>query len=91
MRISPFPGGALATSPLGMLKTSHNSTTFDSVARETFTEHRYLPITLGSLPSYNRMTNVTKHMAVRGPPPPSGVRFIAGDLSSVVKETCKVP
>ena len=34
MRISLSPGGAPATGPFGIVKTSHNSTTFDSVARE---------------------------------------------------------
>ena len=67
-----------------MVRTSHNSITFESVARETFTEHRYLPTTLGSLPSY-RMTNVAKHIGARGSPPPSVVRFLARDLLSVAR------
>ena len=67
-----------------MVKTSHNSITFESVARETFTEHRYLPTTLGSLPSY-RMTNVAKHTGARSSPPPAVVGFLARDLSSVAR------
>ena len=73
-----------------MVKTSHNSITFESVARETFTEHRYLPTTLGSLPSY-RMTNVAKHIGARGSPPQSGVEYLARALSSVARATRKFP
>ena len=67
-----------------MMKTPHNSITFESVARETFTEHRYLPTTLGSLPRY-RMTNVAKHIAARSSPPQPAVRFLARDLLSVAR------
>ena len=79
MRISLFRG-ASATGPFRIAKTSHNSITFESVARETFTEHRYLPTTLGSLPSY-RITNVTKHTGARTYPPPAAVAFLARGIS----------
>jgi hypothetical protein len=77
MRIS-LSRGASAAGPFEMVKTSHNSIAFQSVARETFTEHCYLPITMGSLPSY-RITNVTKHTGARTSPPQSGVGFLARD------------
>ena len=78
--------GASAIGPFGMMKTSHNRTTVDSVAGENFTEHRNLLISLGRRPSY-RTTNVTKHTAARAYPPQSGVAFLGWELSSVAKET----